>query len=153
MDTMGHSGRPQPQQKLRERLDSFAEMPTDLITLSPAFLDALRKLAPKARSSRLRYVLALAAIVPIGWAVGGRTLLSRASASAAAVASSRVGVEPNAPNAEPPSEAAATNAPSSAPTSPPAAASPTNASSDARLRPANPKPSKVTKNRAKQAPR
>ena len=31
----------------RERLDSFADTPTDLITLSPEFLEAVRQVAPR----------------------------------------------------------------------------------------------------------
>ena len=67
-----HSQQPRTEHKPRGRLDSLADMPTHLITLSPAFLDALRKVAPKARRRTLRYLLALAAVVSIAIWYGRR---------------------------------------------------------------------------------
>jgi hypothetical protein len=43
----------------RERLASISGVPTELLTLTPAFMDALRKVAPKKRRSKIPYVIAL----------------------------------------------------------------------------------------------
>jgi hypothetical protein len=43
----------------RERFSSISGVPTELLTLTPAFLDALRKVAPKKRRSKIPYVIAL----------------------------------------------------------------------------------------------
>jgi hypothetical protein len=61
-------------------------MPTHLITLSPAFLEALRKVAPKVRPRRLPYVLTLAAVVSIGVASGQRILANHSAAAVVASA-------------------------------------------------------------------
>ncbi|HXN48683.1 MAG TPA: hypothetical protein VN893_18675, partial [Bryobacteraceae bacterium] len=59
----GHSEQPHPKQNPGEAFDSFTDVPTDLITLPPAFIEALRALAPKRRPRRLPYVLAAAACI------------------------------------------------------------------------------------------
>ena len=41
----GHSEQPHPKQNPREVFDSFTDIATDLITLPPAFIEALRALA------------------------------------------------------------------------------------------------------------
>lgn len=66
-----------PAQAPRERLDSFAETPTGLLTLSPELLDALRQVAPKVRRRVLPYGLLLAAAFGIGVASGQQVLLNR----------------------------------------------------------------------------
>jgi hypothetical protein len=43
----------------RARLASISGVPTELLTLTPAFMDALRKVAPKKRRSKIPYVIAL----------------------------------------------------------------------------------------------
>jgi hypothetical protein len=43
----------------RERLASISGVPTELLTLTPAFMDALRKVAPKKPRSKIPYVIAL----------------------------------------------------------------------------------------------
>src|SRR5271166_5378641 len=70
--TRSLDGAPEPRH--RGLLDSFTDMPTHLVTLSPAFLSALRRVAPKTRSRKLRYVAALGAVVAIGVAFGPRAL-------------------------------------------------------------------------------
>jgi hypothetical protein len=75
MKTTGNLEGAPPEQRPRRRLDSFTDMPTHLIKLSPAFLGALRRVAPKARSRKLRYLAALAAVVSIGIAFGQRVFL------------------------------------------------------------------------------
>jgi hypothetical protein len=69
---IGNPQRPQPAQKPRERLDSFTQMPTSLITLPPEFVAALRKVAPKVRSRKLAYVLVMAVVATVGVASGLR---------------------------------------------------------------------------------
>jgi hypothetical protein len=59
----------------RERLDSFADTPTGLITLSPEFLEAVRQVAPRVRRRTLPYALVLAAVAGLGVASGRRVLL------------------------------------------------------------------------------
>jgi hypothetical protein len=61
-------------------------MPTSLITLSPAFLEALRSVAPKVRPRRLPYILTLAIVVAIGIASGHRILVNHDGAAAVAPA-------------------------------------------------------------------
>jgi hypothetical protein len=56
----------------RERLDSFADTPTDLITLSPEFLEAVRQVAPRIRRRTLPYALVLAVVAGLGVASGRR---------------------------------------------------------------------------------
>jgi hypothetical protein len=59
----------------RGPLDSLVDMPTDLIQLSPAFLDALREVAPKVRPRRWRYFVSLVAVASLGIAVGRRIVV------------------------------------------------------------------------------
>jgi hypothetical protein len=63
---MTMSPRRPPTQEARARLDSFAETPTDSLTLSPEFLDALRQVAPRVRPRRFPYALVLVAIAGLG---------------------------------------------------------------------------------------
>jgi len=87
---------PQP----RGRLHSLTAMPTHLIELSPAFLSALRKVAPRVRRRRLPYLMAVAvvafavAVVAVpAWrqrAVAfGRHLLHRDAAAAVVTSSAQ----------------------------------------------------------------
>jgi hypothetical protein len=59
--TMGDPITRQPDQPQRERKPrhSLSAMPTHLIELSPAFLEALKRVAPKHRRPKLPYVAAL----------------------------------------------------------------------------------------------
>jgi hypothetical protein len=83
----------------RGPLDSLLDMPTELIRLSPAFLDALREVAPKVRPRRLRYVVALVALASLGVWFGRRfvvhsplaTLVTASGGNASVVAASVVG--------------------------------------------------------------
>jgi hypothetical protein len=74
--TMGDpmTGRPQPppppEGGLPEYRPSLLAMPTHEIELSPAFLEALKRVAPKTRRRKLPYVLALA-FVAAATTVGG----------------------------------------------------------------------------------
>ena len=52
----------------RARLHSFSQMPTETITLSPAFIEALQAIAPRARRRPLAYLLALLALAAVVWA-------------------------------------------------------------------------------------
>src|SRR5260370_12062818 len=84
IEMMGHPEQPKVKQRPRARVDSLTEMPTDLITLSPAFLEALSKVAPKARPPRLPYILTFATVLSIGIA-SGRRILGHHHAAAGAV--------------------------------------------------------------------
>jgi hypothetical protein len=153
----GHREQPPAKQPARRRLDSLAEMPTHLITLSPAFLEALRKVAPKVRPRRLPYVLTLAIVVSIGVASGHRILMNHgvhaAVAPAPPVATATAASEPVEPAVTAPStlrpEVAATNPPGNATADAPVA-HPTAISVDALPRPTTPK---RTKSRPSQATR
>lgn len=74
---------PPPQaQKPRGGLDSLTQMPSNLITLSPEFVAALRKVAPRVRSRKLPYVLLLAVVATVGGAYGLRLRARHAAAQA-----------------------------------------------------------------------
>lgn len=143
---------PPAKERPRGRLDSLTEMPSALITLPPAFLEALRKVAPKVRPRRLPYILTLGAVVAIGIASGQRILANHRGAAAPATAVADVIPAPkavdsatlNVPGTQRP-EVAAT----SAPADPPAAHS-TKVSVDALPRATTPK---ATKTRHLQVPR
>jgi hypothetical protein len=53
---------PPPEGGLPEHRPSLLAMPTHAIKLSPAFLDALKRVAPKTRRRKLPYMLALALV-------------------------------------------------------------------------------------------
>jgi len=152
-----HSQQPRTEHKPRRRLDSLLDMPTHLITLSPAFLDALRKVAPKGRRRTLRYVLVLAAIVSIAIAYGRRIfpLHHDATAHVTAVAPPPVATPTPtaavsavmAPSGRRPPEIVATNASGSAP-----AAAPTTVLGGGLPRAATTKPPKAMKKRTPQVP-
>lgn len=144
---MGHSEESLWTQGRREQLDSFTEMPTHLITLSPAFLEALRKVAPKARPRKLQYVLAFAAVVSIGWASGQRLFPPRAAAVVPVAAPPPADFVAMPPSARQPTPLAP-NASGGEPPAP-AAAAPMTISVDALPRASIPKPSTVTKHRDK----
>ncbi len=138
-----------PTHEPRERLDSLAQTPTELLSLSPEFLDALRKVAPKVRPRRLPYGLLLVAVAGIGLAVGRRALRHHdvrsstpvAAATSAAPAPTTASASAAAPSAPPADRA--TIAPSSAPSALPAAAAPTTIATDDRARPEKSKTNKV----------
>jgi hypothetical protein len=67
-------------EKRRGPLDSIAEVPTNLITLSPAFLDALREVAPKVRPRRMRHVVTLLAFAALAIVVGRQPLVRHEAA-------------------------------------------------------------------------
>jgi hypothetical protein len=67
-------------EKPRRPLDSIADLPTNLITLPPAFLDALREIAPKVRPRRMRYVMALAAAAALALVLGRQPVVRRHAA-------------------------------------------------------------------------
>lgn len=107
---------PEQQQQPRPRLHSLTAMPTHLITLSPAFLEALRKVAPKGRRSKLPYVvgLLLVAAIVVGAVPAARQrvialaqgVLHRTPAAVAAPASADPGT-----SAVPPVETATASVP------------------------------------------
>jgi hypothetical protein len=151
---LGRHDQPLAKERSRGRLDSLTEMPTNLITLSPAFLEALRKVAPKVRPRRLPYVLTLVAVVSIGIVSGRRILANHDGASAIAPAPPAASAAPApktvdavapAPSTLRP-EFAATNA-AKAPASPPAADSMT-ISVDALPRATTPKATKIRHSQA-----
>jgi hypothetical protein len=151
----GHPDQPPAKQGPRRRLDSLAETPTHLITLSPAFLEALRKVAPKVRPRRVPYVLTLAIVVSIGVVSGHRIAMKRGTpapvAPAPPVASAAAAPGPVDPAVTAPStlrpEVAATNAPGNAPAGPPVAHS-TTISVDALPRATTPKRTKIRPSQA-----
>jgi hypothetical protein len=68
--TMGEPLRGQPEQPEqphapRERRHSLTAMPTHLIELSPAFVDALKQVAPKTRRRKLPLVLGLLVVAAL----------------------------------------------------------------------------------------
>jgi hypothetical protein len=135
-----------PTHAQRERLDSFADTPTGLITLSPEFLEAVRQVAPRIRRRTLPYVLVLAAVAGLGAASARRVFLHPPS-----------GVRVSAPPATPAASAppATTTADSadralSAPPAPLPAAAPTTISA-VDLAPAG--KSKTPKTRPAKTPR
>jgi len=156
--------------RVRKPVDSFADAPTNLITLSPAFLRALRQIAPAPRPRKLRYALALAAIGAIAWA-SGAPIGARGGGSAQRLyfpheAVARGGAPPlssmanvkregpssaeafASPSAHPSSSAAATNGPAAS-----AAASASIAPTRVEDLPRRPAPRPPTKPRAKRVPR
>jgi hypothetical protein len=149
---------PQAKEKPRGPLDSLTEIPTHLIKLSPAFLEALRAVAPKARPRRLPYFLTLALVLSIGVASGRRILLNHGVAAATVPPPAAAAAPPPAPN-EVPSVATAqgassanvatANASGGASAARPVGA-PIPLSVDSLPRSATPK---ATKNRHPQAPR
>ena len=155
VERSGHRDQPPGKQWPRSRLDSLAEMPTHLITLSPAFLDALRKVAPKVKPRRFRYVLTLAIVVSIGVVSGHRILMNlgapAAVATAPPVVSAAAAPGPVDPAVTPPStlrpEVAATSAPGSA-TAGPTVAHSTTISVDALPRATTPKRTKIRPSQA-----
>jgi hypothetical protein len=154
LDVSGHRDPPLAKEPARRRVDSLAEMPTNILTLSPAFLEALRKVAPKVRPRRFPYVLTLAIVVSVGVASGYRILLNDAApavvAPAPPVASAPGAPKPVDPAVTPPStlrpEVAATNAPGNATAGPPVA-HPTTLSVDALPR-ATPKRTNIRHSQA-----
>jgi hypothetical protein len=58
-DSNRHLVAPAPATGGRERFASISGVPTELLTLTPAFMDALRKVAPKKRRAKIPYVIAL----------------------------------------------------------------------------------------------
>jgi hypothetical protein len=155
----GHRDQPPAKQPPRPRLDSLTEMPTHLITLSPAFLEALRKVAPTVRPRRLPYVLTFAIVMSIGVSIrvasGHRILLNHGEpavvAPAPPVASATAAPKPVDPAVTPPStlrpEVAATNAPGNATADPPIAPS-TTISVGALPRATTPKRTKIRPSQA-----
>lgn len=152
----GQLEEPPAKHRPRGRLDSLTEMPTHLIALSPAFLEALRRVAPKVRPRRLPYVLTLATFVAIGIVSGQRILVNHnAAAGAPAPLAASAATGPTTVDSVAPSpttlrpDVASTNASDSAtafgPTAPP-----TTISVDKLPRTTTPK---ATKNRHLQAPR
>jgi hypothetical protein len=144
--------------QVREPVDSFADAPTNLITLSPAFLQALRQIAPGPRPRKLRYALALAALGAIAWASGQRLHFAHEAVA-------RGAAPPGSPIADVkrdgPSSAEAFASPSEHPSSSAEAtkgpaASATASASIAPTRvedlPRRPAPRRRTKPRAKQVP-
>lgn len=100
--------------------DAFTKMPTALVTLTPDFLAALKKVAPKKRRSRARWVVAcalLAVVAVLGFSrsarevviTKGRPVVARISArlhhapaaAPAAAAPAAVAAVPAAPAAAP----------------------------------------------------
>ena len=57
----------------RARLHSFSQMPTETITLSPAFIEALQAIAPRSRRRVLPGLLALLALAVVVWAAAPAT--------------------------------------------------------------------------------
>ncbi len=157
----GHSEQPHPKQNPREVFDSFTDIATDLITLPPAFIEALRALAPKRRRRRLPYVLA--AVACIGSMSGLRNLWpGHPNTARATVAASQLPAStPGAVSATPDSAATSSsrgpndtpsNGPGGAPAIPPAAVRPTISLDDIPQAPL-PKASKATKHRTQRLPR
>jgi hypothetical protein len=145
--------------RVRKPVDSFADAPTNLITLSPAFLRALRQIAPAPRPRKLRYALALAAIGAIAWASGQRLYFPHEAVArgGAPPLSSMANVKREgpssaeafaSPSAHPSSSAAATNGPAAS-----AAASASIAPTRVEDLPRRPAPRPPTKPRAKRVPR
>ena len=56
----------QPVPMIRTKMPSYDGIPTSMIQVSPAFLDALRRLAPKKKSARLPYVIGVALCLVVG---------------------------------------------------------------------------------------
>jgi hypothetical protein len=162
MKTTGHLRQlPPPEHAHRRWLDSFTEMPTHLITLSPAFISALRRVAPTARPRRLRYLVALAVVASIGIAYRQRILLHipalhtappapavAAPSTAAPSAADVAGVAPSSLR----HERAGTKASGTAPARP-AATAPTTISVEDLPHAAPAMPSKAMKDRTLQVPR
>jgi hypothetical protein len=156
----GHSERAHPKQDPREEFDSFADVPTDLITLPPALIEALRALAPKRRPRKWPYVLA--AVACIGSVSGLRNLWSGHPNSPATVAGSQLPAStPGAASATADSAAISrslrpndtpSNGPGDTPASPPAVVRPTISLDDVPQAPL-PKASKATKHRPQRLPR
>lgn len=157
----GHSERPHPKQNHREVFDSFTDVPTDLITLPPALIEALRALAPKRQPRRLPYVLAAVACIGsmsglrslwpahpnlAGAKVAGSQLLASAPGVASATADSASTSSSRGPNDTP------SNGPGDAPPSPPGVVRPTISLDDVPQAPL-PKASKATKHRTQRVPR
>lgn len=140
---------PPPQHEVRERLDSFEQTPTHLLTLSPALLQALRQIAPVPRPRKLRYALALATVGSIAWASGQRLHFSHEAMAQGAPSSAMTAAEPKG--------GSTTVAPSASSAHPSTVAAPAEAPAPAPReevpRQPTPKPSKATKPRTKQAPR
>ena len=55
-----------PAPTIRAKMPSYDAIATSMIQLSPAFLDALRRLAPKKKASRIPYVIGLAVCLIVG---------------------------------------------------------------------------------------
>jgi hypothetical protein len=157
----GHSERPHPKQNPREALDSFTDVPTDLITLPPAFIEALRALAPKRRPRKWPYVVAAVACIgamsglrnlwpghpnSAGAAVDGSQLRASTPGATSAAADSAATSSSLGPNETP------SNGPGGTPRSPPAAVRPTISLDDVPQAPL-PKASKATKHRTQRLPR
>lgn len=51
---------------IRAKMPSIEALPTDMIQVSPAFLDALRRVAPKRKVSRVTYVIGVAMCMIFG---------------------------------------------------------------------------------------
>jgi hypothetical protein len=152
IEMMGHPEQPKGKEGPRARVDSLTEMPTEVITLSPAFLEALRKVAPKPRPRRLPYILTFATVLSIGISSGRRIVLSHDAVLAPPVASAAtprktIDSTVTAPSALGP-DVAVTSASGSATAHRPAGP-PTTISVDDLLRTIP----KGTKNRHPQAPR
>jgi len=99
--------------------EGLLETPTDLVTLSPEFLQALREVAPKTATRTMPYFLALIVVVGAGLAAG-RVIVPRRpaalppSASGAAASPTTVASESAAAAPTPPTIAAADLPPASA---------------------------------------
>jgi hypothetical protein len=113
----------------RERLASFEETPTELLTLSPEFLDAVRQVAPKVRRRILPYGLLLAAAAAMGVASGRRLLPHRDTsaristpASPVAIAAPSTADSADRDRGSPPADTTPRTAQGDATTAPPVAA-------------------------------
>jgi hypothetical protein len=102
--------------------DTFTRMPTALVNLSPAFMAALQKVAPKKRRSRLPFVLALAVLAVFAILASDRSTREFASAKVAARFHRAPSAQPvNAPSAPEaaPAVVVAAAAPAAAPANDP----------------------------------
>ncbi len=156
----GHSERPHPKQNPREVFDSFTDVPTDLITLPPALIEALRALAPKRRPRKWPYVVAAVACIgsmsglrnfwpghpnSAGAAVAASQLSASTSGAASATADSAATSRSLGPNDTP-------SGSGGSPASSPAAVRPTISLDEIPQAPP-PKASKATKHRTQRSPR